>query len=131
MKTFNEQWKPIPGYESQYDVSDKGNVRSYCRSATPKLLKPGRMTAGHLSVALGRGNSRCVHELVLIAFVGEKPHKHECRHLNGNPADNRLENLAWKTRGENIRDAVKHGTWMTQERKDALHRGRVTRWGCK
>lgn len=104
-----ETWKPIPGYEGQYDVSDKGNVRSYRRSTTPKLLKPGRMTAGHLSVALGRRNSRCVHELVLLAFVGEKPHKCECRHLNGNPADNRLENLAWGTRSENIKDKTAHG----------------------
>jgi hypothetical protein len=104
-----ETWKPIPSYEGQYDVSDKGNVRSYRRSGVPKILKPGRMTAGYLSVALGRGNSRCVHELVLIAFVGEKPHKYECRHLNGNPADNRLENLAWGTRSENIKDKTAHG----------------------
>ena len=35
----------------------------------------------------------------------------ECRHLNGNRQDNRLVNLCWGTRHENIMDAVKHGTW--------------------
>lgn len=124
-------WKDIPKYEGKYQVSNFGDVRSYCRSNTPKILKPGRMPQGHLSVALGRGNSRCVHELVLLAFVGEKPHKHECRHLNGNPADNRLENLAWGTRSENIKDAVAHGTWMTPARLAGCDKGRESRWGKK
>jgi hypothetical protein len=124
-----EIWKDIPGYEGQYQVSTLGNVRSFRRSVAPKLLKPGRMSGGHLSVALGRGNSRCVHELVLLAFVGPAPIKHECRHLNGNPADNRLENLKWGTRSENILDAVAHGTWMTPERIAGCNKGRESRWG--
>lgn len=33
-----------------------------------------------------------------------------CRHLNGNPYDNRLENLAWGTPSENMLDKVRHGT---------------------
>jgi len=106
---MNEIWKDIPRYEGQYQVSTLGNVRSFRRSVAPKLLKPGRMSGGHLSVALGRGNSRCVHELVLLAFVGPAPIKHECRHLNGNPVDNRLENLKWGTRSENIKDKTAHG----------------------
>jgi DNA-binding NarL/FixJ family response regulator len=34
----------------------------------------------------------------------------ECRHLNGQRDDNRLENLAWGTRKENCADARAHGT---------------------
>lgn len=127
----NEHWKDVPKYEGMYQVSNLGNVRSFRRSKEPKLLKPGRMPSGHLSVALGRHSSRCVHELVLLAFVGEKPHKHECRHLNGNPSDNRLENLKWGTRRENILDAVAHGTWMTEGRKLGGDKGRASRWGFK
>ena len=126
---MSEVWKNILGYEGQYQVSTLGNVRSFRRSAAPKLLKPGRMSGGHLSVALGRGNSRCVHELVLLAFVGPAPIKHECRHLNGKPADNRLENLKWGTRSENILDAVAHGTWMTPARLAGGDKGRASRWG--
>jgi len=126
-----ETWKDIPGYEGQYQISTLGNVRSFRRSVAPKLLKPGRMPQGHLSVALGRNNSQCVHKLVLLAFVGPAPYKHECRHLNGNPSDNRLENLRWGTRSENILDAVRHGTWMTPERIAGCNKGRVSRWGPK
>jgi hypothetical protein len=43
-----------------------------------------------------------VHRLVLLAFVGPCPAGHEVLHLNHQPADNRLENLRYGTRSENI-----------------------------
>ena len=103
-----ETWRVIPGSFNRYYVSDQGRVKSYAVYAEGRILSPGRMTGGHLSVALGRGNSRCVHELVLSAFVGPRPEGHECLHINGNPSDNRLENLRWGTRSENLRDKVRH-----------------------
>lgn len=140
---MQEVWKPVPGYEGLYEVSDEGRVRSLDRDVTQtsrrgalytlrkkgKLLRPGRMPSGHLSVALGRGNSQCVHRLVLLAFVGPAPDKHECCHNNGNPADNRLENLRWGTRSENIKDAIRHGTWLTPGRIAGQIKGRASRWG--
>lgn len=128
-RKMKEIWKAIPGYEGQYEVSDLGRVKSYRRYKEGRILRPGRMPQGHLSVALGRRNSQCVHKLVLLAFVGPAPLNHECLHANGIPSDNRLENLRWGTRTENILDAVKHGTWMTEGRKKALAKGRQTRWG--
>ena len=120
---MTEIWKPIPGYEGLYEVSDQGRVRSldaliecygpvkgrYTSLRKGKLLRPGRMPSGHVSVAIGRRNSLCVHTLVLLAFVGPAPKGYECRHLNGNPSDNRLENLCWGTRSENIKDKTLHG----------------------
>jgi len=67
------------------------------------------MPAGHVSVALGRGHSRCVHELVLQAFEGPPPPGHEARHKNGVPNDNRWpDNLEWATRGRNTQDKKWH-----------------------
>jgi HNH endonuclease len=43
----------------------------------------------------------------------------ECRHLNGDRADNRLGNLRWGTRMENIADQVRHGTDPQGERNGA------------
>lgn len=124
-----ESWRPVPGFEYQYEVSDCGRVRSldreinqigrggkpYFRIARGRYLRPGRMPAGHVSVALGRGNSRCVHELVLLAFVGPAPAGCECRHKNGIANDNRLENLEWSSRGRNTQDKKWHeGTTTTK-----------------
>ena len=138
-----EIWVDIPEYEGLYQVSDQGRVRSldrvvmcagavkgtYLSRKKGRLLRPGPSNYGHLSVVLGRRNTRMVHDLVLRAFIGSPPDKHECCHNDGNPADNRLENLRWGTRGENILDAVKQGRWVTPERKAALDKGRATRWG--
>lgn len=119
----DEIWRAIPGFEGAYEVSDQGRVRSLARTITQLsrggtpyerhipacVLRPGpQMRCGHLSVVLGRGNSRCVHELVLLAFVGPRPEKHEARHLNGLESDNRLCNLVWDTRGNNTRDKKWH-----------------------
>jgi hypothetical protein len=104
-----EIWKDVPGFVGQYQVSNEGRVKSFRRRKEGILLAPGRMTGGHMSVALGRGNSRCVHELVLLAFVAPRQPGQECLHGNGNPADNRLENIRWGTRSENLRDKTLHG----------------------
>lgn len=61
------------------------------------------MKSGHVSVAVGKGNSRQVHALVLLAFVGPYPAGCEILHLDGNPTNNTLTNLRYGTRSENLR----------------------------
>jgi hypothetical protein len=118
-----EEWRAIPGFKGFYEVSDQGRVRSldrivmcegsvrkrYASRKKGRILRPGRMTLGHMSVVLGReAGSRCVHELVLLAFEGPKPPKMEARHLNGIESDNIRSNLKWDTRGNNTRDKKWH-----------------------
>lgn len=112
MSDATENWKDVPGFEGRYRVSDLGRVYSF---HSARCLRPGRMTEGHMSVSLGARNSRCVHELVLVAFAGPRPEKHEARHLNGEPSDNRLLNLEWATRGRNIQDKKWHNGGKNQK----------------
>lgn len=56
----------------------------------------------------GKYHTFRVHQLVLGTFVGPRPEGMQCRHLNGNPADNRLCNLAWGTPEENREDCHNH-----------------------
>lgn len=118
-----EIWKDIPGYEGKYQVSNLGNVRSLDRigyrhrngktfsvNLKGRLLRPGPIKTGHLYVVLGRRtNGIPVHQLVAKTFMGPRPKDADIRHLNGNPADNRLENLAYGSRTENILDVYKQG----------------------
>jgi hypothetical protein len=111
-----EKWRNIPGFENHYEVSNHGRVRRSpaARRMAGKIVKPWPPGAyGHLKVGLyvARVRSvRWVHRVVLEAFVGACPKGHQCRHLNGDPADNRLENLAWGTPKENAADKYRHGT---------------------
>lgn len=131
-----EVWRPILGWESLYEVSDFGRVRSLARTAervsrwgTPATYRVrARMRAlipdefGYLGVSLYQDKrvwTVRVHTLVLSAFVGPCPEGMECRHLDGNPSNNRLENLAWGTRLENAGDRHRHGTTLAGEKNHA------------
>jgi hypothetical protein len=105
-----EQWRNIPGHEGAYQVSDRGRVRSFLRGhSNGRLLRPGRMASGHVSVVLGRQcGSRTVHSLVMEAFVGPRPAGLEVRHLDGNPSNNLLSNLEYATRSRNMQDLKWH-----------------------
>lgn len=137
--TVDETWRPVPGYEGRYEVSDAGRVRS-CgfysgnRWGT-RTWRPGRIRklvpsdTGHLTVELvDADGARCtvkVHRLVLLAFVGEAPHgKPYGLHGDDDPTNNRVENLRWGTPGDNSDDAVRNGG-HTQARKETCELGHL------
>ena len=104
---MTEKWRPVPGYP-RYEVSSLGRVRSFARYSEGRVLRPGKSGRfGYATVALGRGNSRCVHDLVAAAFLGPRPEGADVAHLDGNGADSRPENLAYKTRRENNFDRAR------------------------
>ena len=103
-------WKQTmyPGYY----VSDTGEVKGRRGQVlTPWQQKRG----GYLAVKISNGRrgakTVCVHTLVLTTFVGPRPDGMEACHRNGDPTDNRVENLYWGTRSDNVRDMYRHGTW--------------------
>lgn len=143
---MSEVWRDIPGYEGLYQASTEGRIRSLTRQITQigrwgtpftrtvkgRILRPGRYCpSGHVSVVLGRGsNGSPVHQLVMLTFVSPAPEGQEVRHLNGDPTDNRLDNLAYGSRTENILDVYRIGKrWrkLTSEQaaeiKTALENG--------
>jgi hypothetical protein len=114
------QWRPIPGYEGRYDVSNFGDIRSHLGSGrfrdtttSTKFLawnKAGEYPRVKLVASGGSVHFFAIHQLVLLAFVGPCPTGHECAHLNGDHGDPRLTNLAWKTHRDNEADKATHGT---------------------
>ena len=120
-----ETWEDIPGYDGRYQCSNQGRVRRQQWSGTMKtgkrrtyparLMKQSPLKSGHMKTALtpldgkvGKSDIRLVHRLVLETFVGPCPEGMECRHLNDNPADNRLSNLCWGTRTDNMFDRTRN-----------------------
>lgn len=111
-----ERWKKVVGFPD-YSVSDQGRVR---RDVGGMGTRPGKILNGwqrekyrHIAIRLQRDNSSFydyVHRLVLEAFVGPCPEGMEGCHNDGDPTNNRLENLRWDTHKSNGADMVKHGT---------------------
>ena len=117
--------KPISGFDG-YLVTREGRVWSKTRKDRRGVphgghwVKPMRHRNNHLFVRLCKNGvhyNRYVHRLVLEAYVGPCPEGMECCHNNGDPLDNRLENLRWDTRSANIKDAIKQGTYRVGESK--------------
>lgn len=101
-----EIWKPIPGYEGLYDVSNMGNVRSLDRYIFHKkykkeVLYKGKNIAkninpyGYLNVCLCNKNEKTfrVHVLVYKTFVGRIDDEFVINHIDGDKTNNKLLNL--------------------------------------
>jgi hypothetical protein len=121
----SETWKSVtknPGYE----VSDLGGLRSYWirdgkrRNDGVRAWREDPIPVGgypwpkgylmaRLSREGGKPQWRMIHTIVLEAFVGPRPVGAEACHADGNPANNRLDNLRWASRSENQKDTLRHG----------------------
>lgn len=125
---LQSEWREVPGFPG-YEVSSAGEVRSVTfrngktsfRRKAPLVMKTTRCGHGRMYPALtlcrgGKVFTRRVHHVVLTAFHGERPSGMEAAHLNGDPTDNRAENLAWTTHKENVRMKERHGTSQRGER---------------
>lgn len=118
-----EVWKDIPGYEGEYQASTLGNIKSLQREVRcgykgrgkrivkETILAPGAYAkSGHVSVVLRRGtNGKPVHQLITSTFLGPTPEGKEILHIDGNPKNNRLDNLKFGSRTDNILDVYKQG----------------------
>ena len=92
----SETWKPVPGYDGKYEVSDKGRVRLYIAQS---LDSDGYVMANLRKN--GAAKTHKVHRLVLLAFVGPCPDGMEAIHRDNDKQNNRLENLCWGTHQHN------------------------------
>ena len=107
-----EIWKDIHGY-SGYKISNMGNIKSFKVYKNGKLLTGTVNEKGYIIINLFNNNKpsfKRLHRLVLETFVGPCPIKHEACHNDGNPKNNRLDNLRCDTPKNNQLDRIKHGT---------------------
>jgi len=102
-------WKTAAGW-TDYELSTDGQVRRKGKIDTRKLYTDKN---GYKTVCLsqnGKAKVVRVHHLMLDTFVGPREEGQEARHLNGDPGDNRIENLEWCDHRTNCLDKLKHGT---------------------
>jgi len=109
-----EEWRPVPGFEGLYEISSHGNVAAVRRQGTKGgVLRASPHDAGyrmvHLYLTNGKWLTAYIHRLVALAFIGEPGPEQVINHINGNKADNRVENLEWVSQAENGLHAYRIG----------------------
>lgn len=136
-------WKDVVGYESFYQVSNTGEVRSKDRRVPTRnsekfAIRKGRiliqMTSknGYKKVSLTRNvnDKKQIHiqRLVALAFIPNPESKPFVNHIDGDKTNNHVSNLEWVTEKENAKHASEIGLlptpWnkgLSYSREEILH----------
>ena len=117
---MNEIWKEITGYEGYFEVSNLGNFRSKdriikykkdgLRKYPGKNLKTETIVEGYQRITLMKDGIKkrfMCHRIVAQEFIPNPQNKPFVNHINGNPKDNRVENLEWCTQEENEQHSIR------------------------
>ena len=102
------RWKDVDGFEGYYSVSDSGEIRNLLNDKTLRQSN----SRGYRVVRLTKDKKRSVgsvHRIVASSFLEICSEKKEVNHKNGLKSDNRVENLEWCNRQENVDHSIKHG----------------------
>ena len=125
---MDERWLPIEEFEDLYWVSSKGRLWSIISERF--IYGTPNVRSGYMMVSLYRKGrkrvKRNMHNLVAEAFI-PNPHDYKLvRHLDDNPSNNCVENLAWGTTLDNVRDCISSGhfRYFTPEDIEAANQKR-------
>ena len=134
-----EVWKPIPGYEGLYEASSQGRIRTAEGKTTSSAWSDRRVwqqrimkQKWHKRKGTGKEDARVclwkdgkekthlVSRLVAMSFLPMPFDKLTVNHIDGNPSNNRIDNLEWCTLQENVKHAFDTGLQRNSQKPVVL-----------
>lgn len=114
----NEKWLPVIGFESEYEVSDFGRIKSLARTIVRGhnvkyytkefIMKPHFDTKGYSQINF-KGKYYSVHRLVAKHFIPNPQNLTQVNHKLGIKSDNRASELEWCEQSYNMKEAFRLG----------------------
>lgn len=113
-----EEWVNIENTNGKYQVSSFRRFRSFCVPGTkqikkiPTIIKKGISKTGYYVVTIYinyKPATKKSHHLFAKSFIPNPKNLPEVNHINGDPLDDRKENLEWSTHADNMRHAFRTG----------------------
>lgn len=123
---LEEEWRPCPGYEQHYEVSNLGRVKTkavfirhdgswselhgYVKKLKIRTQQTNRYGYKTIKLCkLGNCTQARVHRLVAQAFIPTDNPKNQINHIDGDKTNNNVSNLEWVTAQENMAHAWETG----------------------
>ena len=109
---MEEEWRDIPGYAKQYQISNLGNLRVIL--PLKFFTNNSGYQVAHIFLEGKKGSrkrekytQKLVHRLVATAFIPNPNGYPQVNHIDGDKTNNRVDNLEWISSQDNIRHAHK------------------------
>jgi DNA-binding XRE family transcriptional regulator len=117
-----EIWKQVPEYPD-YEASSLGNIRSldkivpkwnapFYRKRKGKILKKSIGTNGYYYISMYKDKKQKsfkVARVIAQTFLNNPRNLPEVNHINSNRTDDRVQNLEWCNRSQNMKHAFDKG----------------------
>lgn len=111
-----EVWKDVPGYEGLYQASNYGRIASIRYGF--KIRSIVRNPSGYLQCAFRVNNkikTFLVHVIVANTFLLKCEDCTQVDHVNNVKTDNRVDNLKWVTRSDNMKNNYSRGATTAEK----------------